>query len=111
MITLNIVQKDSLQWQVEYYTSMISKNPDWIFAGVFYDVGKSGLRRKRITGIDKMSRKAYRGEIDYILVKSASGLSKDTVEVLKIIRHLRESGINMHFENENLDSIRLDKKF
>lgn len=108
--TLNKVQKDSLEWQVEYYISMISKNPDWIFAGVFYDVGKSGLRRKGRTSLDKMIKNASRGKIDYILVKSISRLSRDTVEVLKIIRLLRERGINMHFENENLDSIRLDKE-
>ena len=108
--TLNKVQKDSLQWQIEYYTNMISENPDWIFAGVFYDVGKSGLRIKGRTGLDKMLKKASRGKMDYILVKSISRLSRDTVDVLKIIRDLRERGINMHFENENLDSIKLENE-
>lgn len=64
---------------------MIFENPDWIFAGVFYDVGKSGLRRKGRTGLDKMLKKASRGKIDYILIKSISRLSRDTVEILKII--------------------------
>ena len=58
-----------------------------------------------------MLKKASKGKIDYILVKSISILSRDTVEVLKIIRFLRERGINMHFENENLDSIRVDQEF
>lgn len=109
--TLNKIQRNSLQWQIEYYSNKISANPDWIFAGVFYDVGKSGLRRKGRIGLDDMLRKATKGKIDYILVKSISRLSRDTVEVLKIIRYLRERGINMHFENENLDSIRVDKEF
>ncbi len=109
--TLNKIQRNSLQWQIEYYSNMISANPDWTFAGVFYDVGKSGLRRKGRIGLDDMLRKATKGKIDYILVKSISRLSRDTVEVLKIIRYLRERGINMHFENENLDSIRVDKEF
>ncbi|MDU5081287.1 recombinase family protein [uncultured Tissierella sp.] len=109
--TLNKIQRNSLQWQIGYYTNMIQDNPDWIFAGIFYDVGKSGLRRKGRIGLDKMLKKATKGKIDYILVKSISRLSRDTVEVLKIIRYLRERGINMHFENENLDSIRVDKEF
>lgn len=58
-----------------------------------------------------MLKIASKGKIDYILVKSISRLSRDTVEVLKIIRFLRERGINMHFENENLDSIRVDQEF
>lgn len=77
---------------------------------MFYDVGKSGLRREGRLGLNKMIKNASGGKIDYILVKSISRLSRDTVEVLKIIRLLRERGINIHFENENLDSIRLDKE-
>jgi site-specific DNA recombinase len=55
--------------------------------------------------------KAAKGKIDYIITKSISRVSRDTMEVLKIIRFLRERGINMHFENENLDSIEVDKEF
>jgi site-specific DNA recombinase len=90
---------------------MITEHPDWIFAGVFYDAGKSGLRRSGRIGLDKMLKKAAKGKIDYIITKSISRVSRDTVEVLKIVRYLRERSINMYFENENLDSIRLDKEF
>jgi len=90
---------------------MITENPDWIYDGIFYDVGKSGLRRSGRTGLDKMLKKTEKGKIDYIITKSISGISRDTVEVLKIVRYLRERRINMYFENENLDSIRLDKEF
>ena len=108
--TLSQTQRSSLNWQIKFYTNIISENPDWIFAGVFYDVGKSGLRRKERKGLDKMLKKASKGKIDYILVKSIYRLSIDTVEVLKIVRFLRERGINMHFENENLDSIKLENE-
>lgn len=60
---------------------MILENPDWIFAGIFYGIGKSELRRK---GLDKMLKKASNNKIDYILVKSISRLSRDTVEILKM---------------------------
>ncbi len=108
--TLNRIQRESLQWQIDYYTNMILVYPDWIFAGVFYDVGKSGLRKEGRLGLNKMLTKAYKGEIDYILVKSISRLSRDIIDVLEIIRSLRERGINMHFENENLDSIKLENE-
>jgi site-specific DNA recombinase len=57
-----------------------------------------------------MLEKASKGQIEYILVKSISRLSRDTLELLKIIRTLRERGINMHFETENLDSIKLENE-
>ncbi len=109
--TLNPTQRRSLDWQIRAYTKMITEHPDWIFAGVFYDAGKSGLRRSGRTGLDKMLKTAAKGKIDYIITKSISRVSRDTVEVLKIVRYLRERSINMYFENENLDSIRLDKEF
>lgn len=58
-----------------------------------------------------MLRKAAKGKVDYIITKSISRVSRDTLEILKIIRFLRERGINMHFENEKLDSIEADKEF
>lgn len=108
--TLSRIQRESLEWQIAHYTNWISENPDWIFAGVFYDVGKSGLRKKGRSGLKEMLEKSYKGQIDYILVKSISRLSRDILELLKIIRDLRERGINVYFETENLDSIKLENE-
>ena len=103
-------QLRSLEIQIKTYTKMIKGHPNWLFAGVFYDI-ESGLRRSGRTGLDKMLKKVEKGKIDYIITKSISRVSRDTLEVLKIIRFLRERGINMHFENEKLDSIEADKEF
>ncbi len=103
-------QMRSLEIQIKTYKKMIRSHPDWIYAGVFYDV-ESGLRRNGRTELDKMLKKAAKGEVDYIITKSISRVSRDTLEILQIVRFLRERGINMHFENEKLDSIDADKEF
>ncbi len=103
-------QLRSLEIQIKTYTKMIKDDPNWILAGVFYDI-ESGLRRSGRKSLDKLLRKAAKGKIDYIITKSISRVSRDTLEILKIVRFLRERGINMHFENENLDSINVDKEF
>ncbi len=77
---------------------MITEHLDWIFTGVFYDAGKSGLRRSGRTGLDKMLKKVAKGKIDYIITKSISRVSRDTVEVIKIVRYLRERSINMYLK-------------
>jgi len=105
--TFGPAQLRSLEIQIKAYTKMIRSHPDWIYVEVFYDI-ESRLRRRGRTGLDKMLRKAAKGKIDYIITKSISRVSRDTLEVLKIIRFLRERGINMHFENENLDSVNMD---
>jgi site-specific DNA recombinase len=103
-------QMRSLEIQIKAYTKMIKSHPNWIFTGVFYDI-ESGLRRNGRKSLDRLLRKAAKGKIDYIITKSISRVSRDTLEVLKIVRFLRERGINMHFENEELDSIEADKEF
>lgn len=65
---------------------MITEHLNWIFDGVFFDTGKSGLRRNGRTGLDKMLKKAAKGKIDYIITKFISRVSRDTVEILKIKR-------------------------
>ena len=103
-------QMRSLEIQIKTYSEMIKSHPNWIFAGVFYDI-ESGLRLSGRKSLAKLLRKAAKGKIDYIITKSISRVSRDTREVLKIIRFLRERGINMHFENEELDSVNTDKEF
>jgi site-specific DNA recombinase len=103
-------QLRSLEIQIKTYMKMIKGHSNWLFAGIFYDI-ESGLRRSGRKSLDKLLRKAAKGKIDYIITKSISRVSRDIFEILKIIRFLRERGINMHFENEELDSINTDKEF
>ncbi len=53
------------------------------------------MRKEGRFRLKKMLEKASKGQIDYILVKSISRLSRDTLELLNIIRALRERG-NKH---------------
>lgn len=88
---------------------MIQKNPEWDFAGVFYDY-ESGLRKETRNGLNEMLQKAYRSEIDYIITKSISRLSRNVLDTLTIIRSLKAKGINIYFEKENLNSIQDEKE-
>lgn len=54
-----------------------------------------GYEKKRRTGLERMLRQTDKGEIDYILTKSVSRVSRDTLELLNIIRYLKERGISM----------------
>lgn len=73
-------QKASLFRQMWAYMNRILNHPDWEFAGVFYDFGKSGLRKKGRTGLGKMLKQAEAGEVDYIFTKSVSRVSRDMLE-------------------------------
>lgn len=102
-------QKSSIDIQIKYYTDLIQENQEWDFAGVFYDC-ESGLRKEKRNGLDAMLKKAYRGEIDYIITKSISRLSRNVLDTLTIIRSLKARGINIYFEKENLNSLETEKE-
>lgn len=103
-------QQSSIDLQISNYETVIQSNPQWEYAGVYFDYG-SGLRQKGRSNLQDMMNKACAGEIDYILTKSLSRLSRNVLDTLIIIRKLKERGINMYFENENLNSIEDEAEF
>jgi site-specific DNA recombinase len=50
----------------------------------------------------KVLKQAEKGRIDLILTKSVSRLARNTVDVLEATRMLKDKGVDMFFENENL---------
>ena len=96
-------QLASLAHQIMAYTEQISDHPGWVFSRVFWDCGRSGLRKKGRNGLKHMLESATEGKFDYIITKSAKRVSRNTVELLQIMRYLKERGIQMYFEIENVN--------
>ena len=48
------------------------------------------------------------GKIDIVLTKSISRFARNTVDLLRIVRHLKDLGISVRFEKENIDSLTAD---
>lgn len=64
--------------QVDYYTSYIKSNPGWEFVD------------------------ALAGKIDLIVTKSVSRFARNTVDSLTTVRKLKEKGVEVYFEKENI---------
>ena len=92
----------SLSAQVSYYSSLIQKNPDWEYAGVYADYGISGTGMKKRQEFLRMLEDAEAGKIDSILTKSIQRFARNTVDLLRTVRHLKELGIEVWFEKENI---------
>lgn len=100
--TLRDYQQTSYNAQVEYYTTYIREQPDWIFAGVYADEGVTGTSITKRTGFLKMIKDALAGKIDLIITKSVSRFARNTVDSLTTIRQLKEHGVECYFEKENI---------
>ena len=95
----------SLSAQISYYSSLIQKNPEWQYAGVFVDDAISGTRIAKRDEFQRMIETADKGEIDIILTKSIQRFARNTVDLLKVVRHLKDSGVEVRFEREHINSM------
>lgn len=101
-------QEHSFAAQVSYYSELIQNNPEWEYVGVYSDDGVTGTSVKKRMGFQEMMADAEAGKIDIILVKSISRFARNTVDLLESVRHLKELGIEVRFEKENISSLSAD---
>ena len=91
--------------QVDYYTNYIQNHSDWEFAGIYTDEGITGTSTKKRDGFNRMIADALAGKIDLIVTKSVSRFARNTVDSLTTIRKLKEHGVEVYFEKENIYSL------
>ncbi|AOH48088.1 resolvase [Selenomonas sp. oral taxon 920] len=94
----------SLAAQVSYYSALIQNNPAWEYAGVYADEGITGTSTTHRDEFKRLIADCNAGKIDLVLVKSISRFARDTVDCLHTVRRLKEKGIAVRFERENIDS-------
>ena len=98
-------QLNSYKTQCDYYTTYIQGKPEWEFVGLYADEGITGTSAKRRKEFQRLIRDAMDGKIDLILVKSVSRFARNTVDSLQTVRKLRDKGVKIYFEKENIDSL------
>lgn len=94
----------SLSAQVSYYSSLIQKNPEWEYVGVYADDFVSGTGTAKRDEFNRMLADCEAGEIDIVLVKSISRFARNTVDLLETVRHLKDIGVEVRFEREHIRS-------
>lgn len=94
-------QDSSIGQQERYYEQYIFQTPNWTNAGVFSE-RISGLNMNSTTEFQALMKLCRRRKIDLILVKSFSRLGRNTLDMLRALRELRDLGVDVYFEEENL---------
>ena len=95
----------SLHAQIDFYQRKIHEKAEWELAGIYKDNGISGTDIKRREGFVRLISDCEAGKIDLILVKSVSRFARNTLDLLRIVRHLKQLGIAVRFEEQNIDSL------
>lgn len=100
--TLADEQANSYENQVEYYTNYINARADWEFVGIYTDKGISGTNTFKRVGFNNMIKDALDGKIDLIITKAVTRFARNTVDTLETTRKLREKGVEIYFEEQNV---------
>ena len=95
-------QLTSYEAQVDYYTKYIHSRSDWEFVDVYTDEGISATNTKKRDGFNRIVQDALDGKIDLIVTKSVSRFARNTVDSLTTVRKLKDAGVEVYFEKENI---------
>ena len=98
-------QLSSYEAQVNFYTGFINNHPDYEMAGVYADEGISGTNTKKREQFNKMIEDCKAGKIDIIITKSISRFARNTLDCLNYVRLLKDLGIGVIFEKENINTL------
>ncbi|MDR0851688.1 MAG: recombinase family protein [Clostridiales Family XIII bacterium] len=97
-------QLHSYAVQVNYYTKFIGENPDWELADIYADEGITGTRVDKRDDFNRLLTDCRNGKIDRLIVKSVARFARNTKECLEYARLLKDYGVSIYFENENIDT-------
>ncbi len=98
-------QESSFESQVNYYTQYITNRNDWTLVDIYADEGISGTNTAKRKDFLRMIDDCMAGKIDMIITKSISRFARNTVDCLHYVRKLKEKGIAVYFETENIDTL------
>ena len=71
-------QLNSYRVQNQYYSELISSNPDWEMVDIYADEGITGTSVEKREDFQRMMQDCRKGKIDRILVKSISRFARNT---------------------------------
>lgn len=98
-------QRISLDSQQKYYLTKINETPNWKLVGIYVDNGISATGVNHRKGFQELMRDVGKGKIDLILTKSVSRFARNTIDTLHYVRKLRDIGVAIYFEEENINTL------
>ena len=97
----------SLSAQVNYYSKLIQSHSGWEYVGVYADEALTGTKDNR-ENFQRLLADCRNGKVDMILTKSVSRFARNTLTLLETVRELKNLGVDVYFEEQNIHSATSD---
>lgn len=101
--TGNNDQNSSIECQINSLMRIVKEHSMWKLVEIYSD-RKSGLNIRKRKNFQRMINDCLNSKIDIILTKSMSRFSRNTVDILNVVRILKEKGVKVMFDIENFSS-------
>lgn len=101
-------QLNSYKSQVQHYTDLIKSKSEWDLAGIYADEAITGTQVTKREDFQRLINDCMNGDVDMIITKSISRFARNTLDTLKYVRMLKENGIAVFFEEENINTLTMD---
>ena len=101
-------QLNSYKSQVQHYTDLIKSKSEWDLAGIYADEAITGTQVTKREDFQRLIYDCMNGDVDMIITKSISRFARNTLDTLKYVRMLKEKGIAVFFEEENINTLTMD---
>ena len=102
--TASSAQLHSYEFQEQYWRERFADDPDAELVAIYADKGISGSSVYKRPQFLIMMQDARDGKFDVIYTKSVSRFARNTVQVLEAVRELRDIGIEVVFEKEQIST-------
>lgn len=103
-------QANSFFAQVKYYNDYIRLNGDMILIDIYADEGISGAGIEKREDFKRLIQDVKKKKIDRVLVKSVTRFARNSLECIETVRLFKSYGVSVFFENENIDTERLNSE-
>ena len=97
----------SLSAQVSYYSNLIQNHSGWQYVGVYADEALTGTKDNR-ENFQRLLADCRDGKVDLVITKSISRFARNTVTLLETVRELKNMGVDVLFEEQNIHSLSAD---
>ena len=97
----------SLSAQVSYYSELIQNHSGWQYVGVYADEALTGTKDNR-ENFQRLLADCRAGKVDMVITKSISRFARNTVTLLETVRELKNMGVDVFFEEQNIHSLSAD---
>lgn len=103
-------QLHSFAAQIRYYKDYEQKHPEYKLVDIYADEGLKGTSSEKRDEFNRLIRDCKKGKIDRIIVKSVSRFARNTQDLLICIRMLKEIGVSVYFEEQGIDTNKLNSE-